>query len=59
MEASAIACEAKALFYRHFPSRTSLLSIVPHSFRREFDERIALPNGRDAPLDFGSAAQCF
>jgi len=26
---------------------------------REFDERIALPNGRDAPIDLGSAANAF
>jgi hypothetical protein len=53
MEASAIACEANALQHSF---RNEALSIVPHSFRREFDERIALPDGRDAPIDFGSAA---
>jgi uncharacterized small protein (DUF1192 family) len=47
MEASAIACEAKALQHS-FPNEA--LSIVSAGFRREFDERIALPNGRDAAL---------
>ena len=39
------------------PSRTSA-KYRRTGVRREFDERIAMPNGRDAPIDFGSAAQC-
>jgi len=35
------------------------LSISRAGFGREFDERIALPNGRDAPIDLGSAANAF
>ena len=56
MEASAIAFEAKAL-QRSFLNEALVSSRA--GFRREFDERIALPNGRDAPIDLGSAANAF
>ena len=47
MEASALACQAKAL--QHSLANEAL-SISRAGFGREFDERIALPNGRDAPM---------
>jgi hypothetical protein len=57
MDTSAMACEAKAL-QRSFLDEA--LSIVARAgFRREFDEPIALPNGRGAPIDLGSAANAF
>ena len=49
-------CEAKAL-QRSLPDET--LSILARAFGREFDEPIALPNGRDAPHDLDSAANAF
>ena len=51
-----MACEAKALQHS-LPNEA--LSISRAGFGREFDERIALPNGRDAPIDLGSAANAF
>jgi hypothetical protein len=51
-----MACEAKAL-QRCFLDEA--LSIVAGGFRREFDEPIALPNGRDTPTDLSSAANAF
>ena len=45
MEASALACEAKALQHS-LPNEALSIS---RAGGREFDERIALPNGRDAP----------
>jgi hypothetical protein len=53
---SALACQAKALQHS-LPNEA--LSISRAGFGREFDERIALPNGRDAPIDLGSAANAF
>ena len=56
MDASAMGCEAKAL-QRSLPDEA--LSSSRPGFGRESDEPIALPNGRDAPHDLGSAANAF
>ncbi len=55
MDASAMGREAKAL--QRSLTRRQVSSRA--RFGREFDEPIALPNGRDAPHDLGSAANAF
>jgi hypothetical protein len=37
----------------------ALTIVARAAFGREFGEPIALPNGRDAPHDLGSAANAF
>jgi hypothetical protein len=55
MDTNAMACEAKAL-QRSFLDEA--LSNRRAGFRREFDEPIALPNGRDAPPGLRQRRQC-